>query len=997
MSQKMIFSIVAVIAIVVVILFRLSQPFSERVKEAEAERATKSEVADVGTHGATAATPAEMRLQAFDQRLAMQQNSLLRNVSLRNVGPTIMSGRVVDIDANPADPTQFYVAYASGGLWKTTSNGISFTPIFDEEAVMTIGDIAVDWQSGAIWVGTGENNSSRSSYSGTGIYKSEDGGKNWRHLGLAETHHIGRIVLHPDDPNTAWVAALGHLYSFNEERGVYKTTDGGQTWEKTLFVDDTTGVVDLVIDPNDPDVLYAAAWHRARYAWNFVESGAGSGIYKSTDGGESWDLITTEESGFPVGNGVGRIGVAVYPGDSNILYAALDNQYRRPKEADDEEIALSKDSLRVMSSDAFLQLSDDEITEYLEAYNFPEKYSVKVVKKMVQDGKIEPIALVEYVEDANSLLFDTPVIGAELYRSDDGGATWKRTHEDYLDGLFYSYGYYFGEVRVAPQDSERVYLLGVPIIRSDDGGKTFKSIGKAGVHADHHALWLNPEKNGHLINGNDGGINISYDDGDNWFKANTPSVGQFYTVAVDMAEPYNVYGGLQDNGVWGGPSTYEGGTGWYASGEYPYKRYYGGDGMQVQIDFRDNRTIYTGSQFGFYARIDKVTGARKSIRPQHELGERPLRFNWQTPILLSRHSQDILYIGANKLFRSMGKGETLQPISGDLTQGGRVGDVPYGTLTTISESPFRFGLLYTGSDDGLVHVTRDGGFSWQRVSDELPQNLWVSRVEASSHDTATVYVALNGYRFDDFNAYLYRSKDYGKTWQDLSSALPQEPINVVREDPENASVLYVGTDHGLYVSLDSGATFMGLFKDMPHVPVHDLVVHEREKDLVVGTHGRSIFIADVDHIQQLTEGMLAKTVHVFPIRAANYSENWGRMNSSFSEPNEPESEIAFYVNRDVTATIRIKTDEGLTVAELNDASERGLNYFKYDLSVDSTKASVYGNALQAAAASDKKFKPYKAADNGKFYLRPGKFVVEITANGVSASERFEVKARENRR
>lgn len=1003
MSQKAIFAAIAVLAITAVIIFRISQPAAERAKrvnraERGAAAAENLSPADIVAQGIPEFTPAQQRLDGYTQRLEMQKNSLLKNVELRNVGPTVMSGRAVDIDANPNDPTHFYIAYASGGLWKTENNGISFLPLFDDQAVMTIGDIAIDWQHDeTIWVGTGENNSSRSSYSGTGIYKSTDKGKTWQHAGLEETHHIGRIVIHPQDPNTAWVAALGHLYSYNDARGVYKTIDGGKSWNKTLYVNDSTGVIDLVVDPNNPDVLYAAAWQRMRFAWNFIESGAGSGIYKSSDGGENWELLTTEESGFPTGDGVGRIGLAIYPQDTNILYASLDNQYRRPKEQDTDQLELTKDSLRTMNGEALLQLSDDAINEYLDQYNFPEKYTAQSIKKMVREGKITPVALVEYVEDANRLLFDTPVISAEIYRSDDGGKTWKKTHEKYLEAMFFSYGYYFGEIRVAPDTPDRIYLLGVPIIKSDDGGKTFKSISKESVHSDHHALWVSPSKSGYLINGNDGGINITYDDGESWFKANTPAVGQFYAIAVDMDKPYNVYGGLQDNGVWGGPSTYRESTGWHASGDYPYDRLYGGDGMQVQVDFRDNNTVYTGSQFGSYSRIDKRTGARSTVRPRHELGERPLRFNWQSPILLSRHNQDILYFGANKLFRSMDKGETFQPISGDLTQGGLPGDVPYGTLTTISESPLHFGLLYTGSDDGLIHVTRDGGFSWQRISDKLPQNIWVSRVEASKHDTGTVYISLNGYRYDDFSPYLYRSVDFGKNWQDLGKNLPHEPINVVREDPENPDILYVGTDHALYVSLDRGASFMALFKNMPAAPVHDLVIHPRDKDLVVGTHGRSIYIANVEHVQQLTQEMLEKTLHVFPLAEVNYSENWGRR-FGFFEPNDPETEIVFYVNSDASTTIRIKSKGNITLRELKDDSEHGLNYVKYDLAIDSTKVSAYEGELRSELSGQQAehFKKLKAADNGNYYLRPGTYTVEVVGNGVMASEKLVIKARERR-
>ncbi|MGB0839461.1 MAG: WD40/YVTN/BNR-like repeat-containing protein, partial [Chitinophagales bacterium] len=740
-------------------------------------------------------TSGKQRLEAYEQRKKMSEQSVLGQIEHTNIGPTVMSGRVVDLAVNPDDPTHFYVAYASGGLWYTNSNGTTMTPVFDNQAVMTIGDIAVDWGSEehTIWLGTGENNSSRSSYAGVGMYKSEDSGKTWSYIGLPESHHIGRIVLHPADKNIAWVGVLGHLYSSNKERGVYKTTDGGNTWEQTLFVNNETGIIDLVMAPDNNEVLYAAAWERSRRAWNFVEGGSSSGIYKSTDGGENWTLISTKDSGFPMGEGVGRIGLDIHP--NGTLYAALDNQFRKEKEEEDDKDALTKDDLRNMSKSAFLALGEDKIEDYLQENGFPRKYNTKKVIGMVKAGTILPKALVEYTEDANRLLFDTPVIGIEVYRSDDGGQTWTKTHDEDIKNIYNSYGYYFGQIRVAPTDANTVYIMGVPIMRSDDGGKTFKNVNGDNVHADHHALWVNPKRAGHIINGNDGGVNISYDSGESWFKCNNPSVGQFYAINVDEAEPYNVYGGLQDNGVWVGPSTYEPSTRWHNTGDYPYDMLLGGDGMKVMIDNRGNNTVYTGFQFGFYFRVDKTTGQRTRIKPQHDLGERPLRFNWQTPIWLSKHNQDILYLGSNKLHRSMNQGDDWTNISSDLTQGGRKGDVPFGTLSTLSESDFKFGLIYTGSDDGYIHVSKDGGTTWERISDKLPQNLWVSRVEASHHKEGRVYATLNGYRWDDCRPYLFVSNNYGKTWKNLGRTLPHEPINIVREDPENENIIYVGTDH----------------------------------------------------------------------------------------------------------------------------------------------------------------------------------------------------------
>ena len=359
---------------------------------------------------------------------------------------------------------------------------------------------------------------------------------------------------------------------------------------------------------------------------------------------------------------------------------------------------------------------------------------------MIRKGKIKPIDVAHYLEDANSMLFDTPVIGAEVYKTVDGGKTWSKTHTDYLDDIYYSYGYYFGQIQIDKNNQNHIYISGVPILKSKDGGKSFTSIQKSNVHADHHALWINPSLKGHLINGNDGGLNISYDDGENWIKCNQPAVGQFYTVNIDNAKPYNVYGGLQDNGVWMGTSSYSASDSWHQSGQYPYKSIMGGDGMHVQIDNRNNQLVYTGFQFGNYYRIDLKKDKQKYIQPKHELGDSPLRFNWQTPILLSSFNQDILYFGSNKLHRSMNKGDDFETISNDLTQGGKKGNVAYGTLTSISESPFQFGLIYVGSDDGLVHVTKSGGENWTKISDSFPKDLWVSRVIASQHQKERVYV-----------------------------------------------------------------------------------------------------------------------------------------------------------------------------------------------------------------------------------------------------------------
>ncbi|MEM1322130.1 MAG: glycosyl hydrolase [Bacteroidota bacterium] len=938
-------------------------------------------------------TPAAERIDGFTKRQQLAEQSLFSQLEFSSIGPSVFSGRVVDLAIHPDDPSVFYVGYASGGLWKTESNGTHFEPLFDDQVVMTIGDIAVDWKRNTIWIGTGENNSSRSSYSGVGLFRSTDGGKTWEHRGLPESHHIGRIILHPDDPNTLWVAVLGHLYSPNEERGVYKTTDGGQTWSKTLYVNPNAGGIDLIIDPDDANTLYAATWHRERRAWNFVEAGVGSGIYKSTDGGNNWTQLNTDTSGFPNGEGVGRIGLDMVKKDGKtVLFAILDNYFRRPeKDKEDDEEGLTKDDLRPMSKADFLKLEQDKVADFLKNNNFPKKYSAEKVIKMVEEDKIKPLALVAFLEDANSLLFDTPVIGAEVYRSDDGGKSWTKTHEDYLNSVYNSYGYYFGQIRVAQDNPDKIYILGVPVLRSDDGGKNFKSINGDNVHVDHHALWVNPNRPGHLVLGNDGGVNISYDDGESWFKCNTPPLGQFYYVAVDMAKPYKVYGGLQDNGVWTGAHNYKASTSWHGSGRYPYKSIMGGDGMQVAIDMRDNNTVYTGFQFGNYYRINQQTGKRTYITPRHELGERPLRWNWQSPIHLSKHNQDILYMGSNKVHRSMNQGANFEEISEDLTTGGIKGDVAYSTLTALHESPLKFGLLYAGSDDGLIHVSKDGGNNWTKISDALPQRMWVSRIQTSKYKEGRVYATLNGYRWDDFTAYLYVSEDYGNSWRQLGAGLPKEPLNVVKEDPVNENILYVGSDHGLYVSLDRGATFMLLDHKLPAVAVHDLVVHPRENHLIVATHGRSFYKTDVSHLQGLDEELMAKDLHAFSTNEVRHSRYWGRQRAQWMEAYDPETQIVFYAKAGGKTQLTVRSADGQKLHQKEVDAVKGLNFVKYDMSLEEEQVNAYTKTLNEKKKEEQKNIKVKKADNGKYYLHPGEYEVELKKNSQSVTTTLNIK------
>lgn len=914
------------------------------------------------------ATSAEVVENALNQKEQLSQSSIVKNVAFQNIGPSIMSGRVVDLAVNPDNPNEFYVGYASGGVWHTKNNGTTFDPILDNSPTQNVGDIAVDWTNGTIWVGTGENNSSRSSYAGIGVLKSTDNGKTWQNMGLTDSHHIGRILINPNNPDEVVIGVTGHLYSPNQERGIYKTTDGGTTWTQTLFVDNMSGIIDVQTNPNNFNLMFASSWTKDRKAWNFDGSGNNSGIYKSTDAGNTWTKVSTEDSGFPTGQGVGRIGLAIF--DDTTIYAVHDSQFRRPSTGEKRSSnMLSKEDFKTMSTSDFLALDNKKLNAYLKMNGFQEKYRADNVKQMVRSGSVKPIDLAKYLEDANSLLFDTPVIGTEVYKSTDGGKNWTKTHEDYLDDIYYSYGYYFGHIYVAPNNADNIYIYGVPIVKSKDGGKTFKSISAENVHADHHALWINPKDPNHLINGNDGGVNITYDDGENWIKNNSPTVGQFYAINVDNAKPYNVYGGLQDNGVWKGAHTSRENKSWHQSGQYPWKSMMGGDGMQVQIDNRNNNIVYTGFQFGNYYRLNLETDDQTYIQPKHELGETPYRFNWQTPILLSPHNQDILYLGGNKLMRSMDQGNNWTAISDDLTNGGKAGNVAYGTLATISESPFQFGLIYTGSDDGVVAITKDAGGSWKTISDSFPKDLWVSRVVASEHKKARVYVTLNGYRWDDFKVYAYISDDYGTTWTDISGNIPASPVNVIREDPENESILYLGTDNGAYVSFDNGNSWEIFSNGIPNVAVHDIVIQPESKHLLLGTHGRSIYKADIEPLQKMNDNMRSKSVTLFELEDMRYSSRWGSSWSKWFDAFEPEMDIVFYSNTSDKKTIKVLSENGDLLNEMSFDADKGFNYTSYDLTLTEKGRKAL---LKSNTSID-----INKAKNGSYYLPKGKYTIQI--------------------
>jgi photosystem II stability/assembly factor-like uncharacterized protein len=799
-------------------------------------------------------TPAAVRLRAFDEHLKLKLESVFKSLTWRNIGPIENSGRITDVAVAKGRPYTYYCATASGGVWKTANNGTTWEPIWDDAPSSSVGDIAVSESNpDIVWIGAGEANCRWWSYSGTGMYKSTDAGRSWAHMGLSETHTIGRIVIDPRNPDIVYVAAMGHMYTRNEERGVFKTTDGGKTWAKVLFIDDGTGAIDLVMDPSDPKTLYAAAWERIRMPWRITEYGKGSGLYKSADGGATWRRI---ENGFPTGAWIGRIGLDVSPSNPNVVYALLDN---------------------------YNDMSD-------------------------------PRALKRAQRQARTLKL---IVGAEVYRSDSKGESWRKVNEDDiadLNHIPFNYGFYFGQIRVSPDNENEIFILGAPLFHSADGGKTFKTVSHPALYGDHHAMWIDPSHPDHIIDGNDGGLNVSYDRGKTWQDIKMP-LGQCYSLTVDMDEPYHVYTSLQDGMSWfGSVASIPGVT-------EAWRKFPGGERSALAFDFSDYQTLYSTAGVN---RIDRKTWTAKNIEPRDFSPE--LRKNWFPPLIVSPHNPRILYFGTQMLMRSLDRGDRWQAISPDLTapdprKQGTV-HVQYSTITSISESPFRFGLIYAGTDDGQVQVTQNGGLTWEKIMDQLPAERWVSRILASQHDERTVYVTFTGLRNDDLSAYVFKSKDCGKHWASISQSLPGSPANVIREDPKNPNVLYLGTDIGVYVSADGGLSWSSLGSNLPTAVVNDLVVHPRDRQIVIGTHGRSVYVVDVNPIQELDKAVKEKAIHLFSINPVYAVADNGA---------KQEAPVYFYLREARSVKVEIARESGEIIRTLEVQGRPGVNAAIWDL------------------------------------------------------------------
>lgn len=737
-------------------------------------------------------TPAETRHAWYRKHVGMKQDSPFAGLRWQFLGPRNISGRVTDVAVEtPRGRTySIYAATASGGVWKTENEGTSWEPVFEHATSTSIGDVTLAPSNpDIVWIGTGEANIFRSSMAGAGVYKSEDGGKNWKYMGLGNTHTIPRIVIHPTDPDIVYVAASGHEWTDNAERGLYKTVDGGKSWTKVLYVDEKTGVIDLVMDPRDSNVLYAATWQRKRLPWNDPRNGPeskGSGIFKTTDGGRTWNPIN---DGLPDARFRGRIGIDLCLKNPDVIYAFIDNydlSENQPKEGE-------KDS-----------------------YGRPKQKNIK---------------------------------GAEVYRSGDGGLHWTRTSQsdEYMTRLSSTYGWVFGQIRVDPNDADTIYVMGISLNVSHDRGRTFKPL--RGMHGDHHALWIDPDNSNYLVNGNDGGVVISYDGGKKWrqFLKEIPAV-QFFNVGYDMAKPFRVYGSIQDHGSRRAVVDLRRGRNRIPAQEWEFAP--GGEGSSHAIDPTDPNVVYSAGFYGRITRTNLATRKRYSLVPVPPKGEPPYRGQWLAPFIISPHNPRVIYHGMNYLFRSLDRGDHFMRISPDLTYNdpAKIGDISYQTLFTISESPQRAGLIYCGTDDGRAHMTPDGGKNWIEITGGLAKNRWISRVVASAYDVNTVYLAQNGKRNDDFAPYLWKSTDLGKTWSSIVANIPSGPINVIREDPLVPGVLYVGTDLGVYVSLDDGKSWNTIGQNLPTTFVHDLIIHPRDLILVIATHGRGMYAMDVKPI-----------------------------------------------------------------------------------------------------------------------------------------------------
>jgi photosystem II stability/assembly factor-like uncharacterized protein len=939
---------------------------------------------------------------------------VLKRFVWRSIGPAVMGGRLDDIAVDESNPSVIYVGYATGGVWKTVNNGTTWTPIFDEYPVSSIGDIEIAPSNpNIIYVGTGEPNNRQSSSFGAGVYKSTDGGAKFEYVGLKETQTIGRMVVHPKDPNIVYVAAVGHLFGPNPERGVYKTTDGGRTWTNTKFIDNDTGFIDLVMHPTDPNTLFAASYQRRRQPWGFNGGGPGSGIWRTNDAGKTWTRLSG--NGLPTNPTLGRIGLNFSRSKPNVIYAQL-------------EIGPSGGTGAGVNEDGSL---------------VPPGQGRGGGGRGGQPGQPAPPP-------------DPKKSG--VWRSDDGGKSWEFRSNNNNRPMYYS------KIRVDPKNPDIVYTTGANAYKSVDGGKTFNTM-DGQSHGDHHALWINPHNSNHLLIGNDGGLDISYDQGETWEEISLSALGQFYAISVDMRKPYYVCGGLQDNGSWCGPSAVRNNTGimnsdWYRIG--------GGDGFYTASDPRDWAIVYSESQDGNTNRYDLRTGGGpRSIRPTGPAVPPPAapapaagaapadeppptqaapppeggrggrgggpgnvvpppppgtyyRFYWSTPFMLSHHDASTVYLGGDRLFKSTTRGDTWTA-SADLTRNigrndrpimGVQGTAPmaskhdgaasYSNIVTLGESPLVAGIIWVGTNDGNVQVSRDGGATWKNVVENVkgvPQETYVSRVEPSHFDAGTAYVTFDGHRIDDHKPYVFVTRDFGQTWTSIASNLPQGNVNVIREDPKNPNLLYLGTEYAFYISRTGGKEWKRFMSGLPTVRIDDILVHPRDNDLIVGTHGRSIWIIDdITPLQQMTDAVTSADVHLFNVRpatawGADITKAHGLGADKHFRGQNPQGGVAisYYLKSAAEGDVKISIMDpaGRIVRELDGTKDAGLNRVQWNLAGPPPPQGRGGQFGGRGGRGGGRGVPFTMAQNA---VDAGTYVVKLAAAGRELMTTVQVEA-----
>lgn len=845
----------------------------------------------------------------------------------RSIGPAVMGGRVHEIAALPSNPAVLYVATASGGLWHSANMGTTWSSLFDDQPVSTFGSVAIAPSNpSVIWVGTGEQNNRQSTSWGNGVYRSDDAGRTWRHLGLERTRHIGRVLVHPSNPDVAYVAALGDLWAPSPERGVYKTADGGRTWERVLFVDTLTGVVDLEMDPADPNVLYAAAYQRLRRAWGFNGGGPGSGILKTSDGGRTWRRI---EAGLPGGD-KGRIGLAIAASNGRVLNAIVEH-----------------------------------------------------------------------------------ATGGGVFRSEDAGETWNRVNPMNPRPMYYSH------IFIDPSNDRRVYVLAVPFYKSEDGGRTFRTMPTVptydvGTKGDFHTMWIDPANGNHFYLGSDGGLHVTWDGGETFTTINNLPIGQFYGIEVDLSAPYLVYGGMQDNHSWVGPSATRS---WAGIGHDDWRQIGFGDGMLHAAERGNPRVVYSMAQNGELQRVDPLTSDRLDVRPYPPAGEPPYRWDWVTPVLVSQHDSRVVYAAGNRVFTSRDRGVTWQR-SEDLTR--RVdrdtltlmgvrgsapmlskndGEQSFSEITAIAESPRDARVLWVGTDDGNVQVSRDGGRTWAEVA---PLRTYVSRIVASAAGAGVAWVTFDGHREADLAPHVYRTEDFGRTWVPLTSGLPAEgPVKVIREHPRNPNLLFLGTEHALFVSTDRGVSWQRLRANLPTTLYIDLVIHPRDNDLVVATHGRSLWILDdLTPLEQWSDEVARRPAHLFPVRPAmtyQYAKSTSfRSQAHYTGENPPGGALLHYHLAAAAENVRltIANAAGRVVRSLAGPGTAGrVHRVVWDLRHEPPPAGPAfgsGEASSAGVAPPRAALPHDVGDRGPF-VSPGTYVATLEAGGATVVQRFEVR------